>query len=91
MLVIMSPMLIRLGSVEHTLDEKALVRIADPVNIPSIRSRVYDKERRFIGLVTDIIGPVSRPYAVVALKEKTIHSGTELFYEPPRRKYRHRE
>ncbi|MGC9148140.1 MAG: H/ACA ribonucleoprotein complex subunit GAR1 [Sulfolobales archaeon] len=73
--------LIPLGSVNHILDETAVVKIKDPLNIPRFGRRVYDERKRLIGVVADVIGPVSQPFAVVKLKLRDVSPGEELYIE----------
>ncbi|MEZ0290745.1 MAG: hypothetical protein ABWJ42_06635 [Sulfolobales archaeon] len=72
-----------LGLVEHVIWGRAIVRVDNPLEIPQLRSRVYDEKRSFVGVVVDVIGSVSKPYAVVSLRDKsiTLSKGSRLFYE----------
>ncbi|MEL9929502.1 MAG: hypothetical protein QXJ51_05110 [Sulfolobales archaeon] len=76
-----------LGFVEHTLGNHVIVRIRDPRELPRIKSRVLDEKRRFIGVVSDLIGPVSKPYAVVLVRDRSLipPKGSNLFYLGGRR------
>ncbi len=75
-----------LGSVNHILDDTAVVKIKDPLNIPHLRRRVYDEKKRLIGVVADIIGPVSQPFAVVKLRVRDVSPGEELYVETEKRR-----
>ncbi|MGC9009517.1 MAG: H/ACA ribonucleoprotein complex subunit GAR1 [Sulfolobales archaeon] len=75
-----------LGSVNHILNDTAVVKIRDPLNIPNLRRRVYDERKRPIGVVVDIIGPVSQPFAVVKLSVKDVSPGEELYVETEKRR-----
>jgi rRNA processing protein Gar1 len=79
-----------LGQVEVILRDKAVVRIADVSSIPMISSSVYNERREYIGRLIDVIGPVSKPYAVVSIKREgykpSIGESLYYTYKPSRRK-----
>lgn len=59
-----------LGSVSSIVMGLAVVKIDDPLNIPQLGSRaVHRNSGKVIGVVSDIIGPTSSPYAVIKLRE----------------------
>lgn len=72
----------RKGTVENILNNRiALVRLDGLVGLGSL---VLSREMRPIGNVTDIIGPVKEPYAVVVLKRnvKKVGKGEVVFFKP---------
>ncbi|MBO3832324.1 MAG: H/ACA RNA-protein complex protein Gar1 [Candidatus Brockarchaeota archaeon] len=72
----------RKGTVENVLNNRiALVRLEGLVGLGSL---VLSREMRPIGSVTDIIGPVKEPYAVVVLKRnaKKVGKGEVVFFKP---------
>ncbi|MBO3753660.1 MAG: H/ACA RNA-protein complex protein Gar1 [Candidatus Brockarchaeota archaeon] len=72
----------RKGTVENILNNRiALVRLDGLVGLGSL---VLSREMRPIGSVTDIIGPVKEPYAVVVLKRnaKKVGKGEVVFFKP---------
>jgi rRNA processing protein Gar1 len=79
--------LTNLGEVTSIVKDQAVVRIRDPLKIPSIGARAVHKlSRKVIGVVSDVIGPVSSPYAVIKLsKGASVAVGDEILYEVRRR------
>jgi len=55
----------KLGEILGVSSQKNLIVRIQSQNIPRVNSKVFDRKRRKIGFVFDIIGPVSAPYAVV--------------------------
>lgn len=57
----------------------------DGEKLPPLNTPVYTEDRRRVGILLDIIGPVSRPYAVVKPDQRGLElsSGTMLYYRPP--------
>jgi rRNA processing protein Gar1 len=76
-----------LGEVTSIVRDQVVVRIRDPLKIPSIGARAVHKlSRKVIGVVNDVIGPVSSPYAVIKLsKGASVAVGDEILYEVRRR------
>jgi rRNA processing protein Gar1 len=76
-----------LGEVTSIVRDQAVVRIRDPLKIPSIGARAIHKlSGKVIGVVNDVIGPVSSPYAVIKLsKGASVAVGDEILYEVRRR------
>jgi RNA-binding protein len=68
-----------LGRVKHMSKSGMLVVALNPAYIPKIGDKVVTRRMEHIGFVTDVIGPVSSPYALVKPKnlEKVIFE--ELF------------
>lgn len=59
-----------LGSVSSIVMGLAVVKIDDPLNIPQIGSRTIHRDSgKVIGVISDVIGPTSSPYAVIKLRE----------------------
>ncbi|MEM4032842.1 MAG: Gar1/Naf1 family protein, partial [Zestosphaera sp.] len=59
------PPLIKLGYYLHkTPSGKLIVKISGK-NPPKLGSKVVDSRGNLLGIVTDVIGPVSSPYAVI--------------------------
>jgi rRNA processing protein Gar1 len=79
--------LTNLGEVTSIVRDQVVVRIRDPLKIPSIGARAVHKlSRKVIGVVSDVIGPVSSPYAVIKLsKGASVAVGDEILYEVRRR------
>jgi RNA-binding protein len=79
----------RLGEVLHATPNGYLVAtIEQPDRIPPLGIQVFDEDRKPVGQLLDVIGPVKQPYAVIkpASREllRSIKPGTVLFYQPPR-------
>jgi rRNA processing protein Gar1 len=76
-----------LGEVASIVRGQVVVRIRDPLKIPSIGARaVHRSTGKVIGVVSDVIGPVSSPYAVVKLREEFSPGiGDEILCEVRRR------
>ncbi len=76
-----------MGEVTSIVRDQVVVRIRDPLRIPSIGARAVDKlSGKVIGVVNDVIGPVSSPYAVIKLsKGASVAVGNEILYEVRRR------
>lgn len=72
----------RKGIVGNILDRRiAIVKLE---NIVGLGSLVLSKKMKPIGSVTDIIGPVKEPYAVVVLKRdaRKVEKGDTVFFKP---------
>ncbi|MFZ8822568.1 MAG: hypothetical protein ACO2O0_00210 [Desulfurococcales archaeon] len=76
-----------MGEVTSIVRDQVVVRIRDPLKIPSIGARAVHKlSGKAIGVVNDVIGPVSSPYAVIKLsKGASVAVGDEILYEVRRR------
>ena len=76
-----------MGEVTSIVRDQVVVRIRDPLKIPSIGARAVHKlSRKVIGVVSDVIGPLSSPYAVIKLsKGASVAVGDEILYEVRRR------
>ena len=75
----------RKGIVENIINERiAVVRIEGLV---SLGSAVLNSENKPVGNVTDVIGPVKEPYAVVVLKKgfRGLKKGDIVFFKPRKR------
>jgi len=59
-----------LGSVLHLSKSKKFVIKSSSKAIPKIGDSVYDSKSRVIGLVYDVIGPVSSPYILIKPSSK---------------------
>ncbi len=86
----------RLGTVLHaTRNGYIVATIEEPERLPPLGVPVYDEDRKQIGQLLDIIGPVKQPYAVVkpATREllKTVKPGQILYYQPPRPRRRRKK
>jgi rRNA processing protein Gar1 len=76
-----------LGKVVHTVPSGHIVVELSGVRIPSrLELPVYDSEARRVGTLLDVIGPTSRPYAVVkpGTPGLRLDPGTDLYYREPR-------
>ncbi|MBO3798142.1 MAG: hypothetical protein QXU11_03255 [Thermoproteota archaeon] len=72
----------RKGTVENILNNRiALVKLEGLVGLGSL---VLGRDMKPLGSVTDIIGPIKEPYAVVVLKRnaKKIGKGDVVFFKP---------
>jgi rRNA processing protein Gar1 len=72
----------RKGVVENILNSRiAVVRLEGLVGLGSL---VLNREMRPMGSVTDIIGPVKEPYAVVVLKRdvRKVKKGDIVYFKP---------
>jgi len=75
----------RRGVVENIINERiAVVRIEGLIGLGST---VLDSDKRPVGNVTDVIGPVKEPYAVIVLKKgvKGLKKGDIVFFKPGKR------
>ena len=75
----------RLGKYLHKSPSRNLiVKILNPKNVPKIGCKVYNSKLEYIGIVRDIIGPVSSPFAVIKPKSKDLElsEGEILYYKP---------
>jgi len=68
----------KLGTALHISRSGNIIVKIEVEHPPPIGSRVFDKNLRKLGTLTDLIGPVSSPYAVV----KPESSEVKLFFEP---------
>ncbi|WP_202318848.1 H/ACA ribonucleoprotein complex subunit GAR1 [Archaeoglobus neptunius] len=57
-----------LGKVKHISKSGMLVIALNPAYIPKIGDKVVTRKMEYVGVVNDIIGPVSSPYALVRPK-----------------------
>ena len=76
----------KLGVALHIAKTGRLVaKIDNPKVVPRIGSVVYNSSMEKIGVVTDIIGPVAQPYALIKLSSKDVDSskiiGKSLYFE----------
>lgn len=75
----------RKGLVENIVSDRiAVVKLEGLV---SIGSTVLDSSRKPVGNVTDVIGPIKEPYAVIVLRKgvKGLKKGDVLFFKPSKR------
>lgn len=56
----------RLGTAERTAQGLVILRVDDP---PDIGTRVITEDLDEIGTIVDVFGPVSSPYAAVAIDD----------------------
>ncbi|MEM1646384.1 MAG: hypothetical protein QXL96_11115 [Ignisphaera sp.] len=80
-----------LGSVDIITKAKLiLVRIEKPENVPIVGSKVVDANGVEVGKIVDVIGPISKPYAVVKPVSYAVLSlikpSTVLFYRTVKEK-----
>jgi snoRNP protein GAR1 len=68
----------RVGTVAHLCQRLAIVPI-EAEEVPSIGTRVVDKELRRVGRIVDIFGPVSAPYAAISPTDR--ETGARLIGE----------
>ncbi|MCS7112647.1 MAG: Gar1/Naf1 family protein [Nitrososphaerota archaeon] len=75
----------RLGVIIHISKNHNIVVKLE--SIPKIGDYVFDRNLRKIGIVKDIIGSTSSPFALIRceLKSPSLESGAALYYSPPRR------
>lgn len=75
----------RLGVILHTSKNHNIVVKLE--SIPKIGDYVFDRNLRRIGIVKDIIGSTSSPFALVKCESTSIplESGAILYYSPPRK------
>jgi len=57
-----------LGKVKHISRSGMLVVALDPAYLPRIGDKVVTRKMEYVGVVNDIIGPVSSPFALVRPK-----------------------
>ncbi|MEM2929644.1 MAG: hypothetical protein QW797_02145 [Thermoproteota archaeon] len=72
----------RRGVVENILNRR--IAVAKLEGLVGLGSLVLTREMKVIGSVTDIIGPVKEPYAVVVLKRdgRKVEKGDVVFFKP---------
>ncbi|MET1124825.1 MAG: H/ACA ribonucleoprotein complex subunit GAR1 [Archaeoglobaceae archaeon] len=68
-----------LGVVQHVSKTGMIVVRLNPANIPKIGDRVVTKKLENVGVVQDVIGPVSAPYALVK-PEKGVRIKDNVLY-----------
>ncbi len=76
-----------LGRSIHLVSSNLVVDLDNPSKVPPLWVKVYDSENRYIGVLFDVIGPVNDPFAVVRVKNPSIHieKGADLYYQPKKR------
>ncbi len=78
----------RLGTALHVVQNKLIVR-RDGADLPKIGSVVVDRKSSKIGKVSDIFGPLKRPYIIIRPSrgvDATVHVGSMLYVdESPKR------
>ncbi|HEW93473.1 H/ACA RNA-protein complex protein Gar1 [Candidatus Geothermarchaeota archaeon] len=79
-------MMKKAGKILHYTKYKVFVIEADSKVIPN--TYLIDDRGRKIGLVVDVIGPVSKPYLVVKplIKDPEKYVGKEVYYTREKRK-----
>ena len=60
----------RIGEVKTITGSIAIVQAEDQTR-PKIGTKVIDEKLENVGRIVDVIGPVSRPYMVIKIKEGT--------------------
>ena len=60
----------RIGEVKTITGSIAIVQSEDQTR-PKIGTKVIDEKLENVGRIVDVIGPVSRPYMVIKIKEGT--------------------
>lgn len=80
----MGPALIKLGYYLHRVPSGRLIIKISGRNPPKLGSRVLDSRGNLLGVVVDVIGPVSSPYAVVKplSSEVSLTQFEEVFLKP---------
>ena len=80
----------RIGRILHVSpSRKAVIKTAKP---PRIGEMLYDEDRRPVGKVFDVFGPIKSPYVEVDVKDKEPSDlvGKMLYILPSKRKRRSR-
>ena len=54
----------KVATLIHTVGKTIVARITNPRKIPRIGSPLFDRKGKKVGVVTDIIGNVKKPYLV---------------------------
>ncbi|MDW8033572.1 MAG: Gar1/Naf1 family protein [Nitrososphaerota archaeon] len=75
----------RKGVIEKIVNERiVVVKLEGLINLGST---VLDNDKRPVGNVVDIIGPVKEPYAVILLRKriKSLKYGDIVFFKPGKR------
>ncbi|MCS7122106.1 MAG: Gar1/Naf1 family protein [Archaeoglobaceae archaeon] len=62
--------LIELGKVQHISKSGMIVVQLKPSSVPKIGDKVVTKKMEPVGVIQDIIGPVSSPYALIKPEKK---------------------
>ncbi|MDI3502092.1 MAG: RNA-binding protein [Archaeoglobi archaeon] len=70
----------KLGTVLGMSSQRNLIVRMECSEIPKLNSQVFDKRKRRIGFIFDIIGPVSGPYAVVKCEIPPEEVKDEILY-----------
>ncbi|MEM2740071.1 MAG: Gar1/Naf1 family protein [Candidatus Bathyarchaeia archaeon] len=75
----------RLGVILHISKNHNIVVKLE--SVPKIGDYVFDRDLRKIGVVKDIIGSTSSPFALVRCESTStlLESGVALYHSPPRR------
>lgn len=80
-------MLKKLGTVLHRTPNGYIVARLEKEDdtLPPLNTIVYDENVNRVGVLLDIIGSVSSPYAVVKPSSPNVkvEAGTRLYYRPP--------
>ena len=81
-----------LGKVVHSVKSGYIVVALEQSKPPRLGAPVYTDDRRRVGVVLDVIGPVDSPYAVVKPDKleyiDAVKPGDKLYYEVPRTRKR---
>ncbi|MDI9645630.1 MAG: Gar1/Naf1 family protein [Archaeoglobales archaeon] len=71
--------LVELGNLIHMSKSGMLVVKLNPANVPKIGDKVVNRKMESVGVVQDVIGPVSSPFALVKPNKKTPKDYDVLF------------
>ncbi len=83
----------KLGTALHVSRSGNIIVKVEQREPPPLGSRVFDRDMRRLGVVVDIIGPVTSPYVVVKPESSEVRLLFEpgpVYYAPPRRQLRRR-
>ena len=83
----------KLGTALHISRSGNIIVKIEQRGPPPLGSRVFDRDLRRLGVVVDIIGPTSSPYAVVkpeSSEVKLLFEPGPVYYSLPRRQIRRR-
>ncbi|MCS7126067.1 MAG: H/ACA RNA-protein complex component Gar1 [Aigarchaeota archaeon] len=67
----------RLGTMWKMIDR---ILVIECEKVPKIGSKIYDKSLREVGVVVNVFGPVSQPFAEVRLTNPSKYVFGEVFY-----------
>ncbi len=81
----------KLGVALHISRSGNIIVKSNLRDLPPLGARVFDKDMKRLGVIVDVIGPVSSPYIVVRPESsdvKLVFEPGTVYFTPPRRERR---